>query len=78
MSRRKVVPLFTEGQEDVNRLRRLLGMIEDASTAPVVISDEAMRRAGFTVDRERGPRLVAWVNERAARKAAPTPPRTPE
>ena len=58
VSRSRVVPLFSEGEADVVRLRRLLGLLEDASAKPVTFSREALERAGFTVREPRRPSLL--------------------
>lgn len=66
MSRRKVVPLLTEGQEYVARLRRLLGLIEDAAAE----REPAQRIPQIPAHREPGPtfaEMMAVVNRRRSR-----------
>ena len=62
-----------EAAASVVRLRRLLGMIEDA--APVHVSPEAMEAAGFSLERREpdpflGRRILAHIAEREARRRA--------
>jgi hypothetical protein len=76
VSRRKVVPF---PRDDAGRLRGLLAMLERhaAEHSPVVFSKEAMERAGFVIDKPEPPpdrflgrRILAWIEEREARRKA--------